>query len=300
MNKGIVMNIQKYSVHDGPGIRTTIFLKGCPLSCWWCHNPESQNFNFELMFFNDRCVGCGNCKDKCEQGAINIKNGVVTTEDSKCILCGKCTDFCINESRNLVGKEFSAKELLKEIKKDEIFYEESGGGVTFSGGEPLLQIDFLEEMLRLCKEQGIHTTVDTSGYSDFKNFKRILDYTDLFLYDIKHLDDNMHKKYIGVSNELIKENLIKLSELNANIFARIPIIKGINNDEKNIDETIEFLREINLEQINLLPYHKMGMEKYERIFKEYKLSGNEKPSKKNIDDLLLKFQQLNTKIKIGG
>ncbi|WP_130805880.1 trans-4-hydroxy-L-proline dehydratase activase [Senegalia massiliensis] len=300
MNKGIVMNIQKYSVHDGPGIRTTIFLKGCPLSCWWCHNPESQNFNFELMFFNDRCIGCGNCKYKCEQGAININNSVATTEDSKCILCGKCTDFCINEARNLVGKEFSAKELLKEIKKDEIFYEESGGGVTFSGGEPLLQIDFLEEMLRLCKEQDIHTTVDTSGYSDFKNFKRILDYTDLFLYDIKHLDDNMHKKYIGVSNKLIKENLIKLSELNANIFARIPIIKGINNDEKNIYEIIKFLKGINLEQINLLPYHKMGMEKYERIIKEYKLSGNEKPSKKNIDDLLLKFQQLNAKIKIGG
>lgn len=300
MNKGIVMNIQKYSVHDGPGIRTTIFLKGCPLSCWWCHNPESQNLNFELMLFNDRCVGCSTCKENCEQGAIGINNGVATTDDSKCILCGKCTEFCINEARNLVGKEFSPKELLKEIKKDEIFYEESDGGVTFSGGEPLLQIDFLEEMLRLCKEQGIHTTVDTSGYSDFKNFKRILDYTDLFLYDVKHLDDNMHKKYIGVSNELIKENLIKLSELNANVFARIPIIKGINDDEKNIDETIEFLREINLEQINLLPYHKMGMEKYERVFKEYKLTGNEKPSKKDIDDLLLKFQQLNTKIKIGG
>ncbi|MGO1527231.1 MAG: trans-4-hydroxy-L-proline dehydratase activase [Senegalia sp. (in: firmicutes)] len=300
MNNAVVMNIQKYSIHDGPGIRTTVFLKGCPLDCWWCHNPESQNFNFELMFFKDKCSGCGLCAKKCKQEAISIKDSLAITDNSKCILCGKCSEVCINQARKLVGKEFSSKELMKEIKKDEIFYEESDGGVTFSGGEPLLQIEFLEEILKLCKEHGIHTTVDTSGYSDFSNFERIIEYTDLFLYDIKHLDDNMHKKYMGVSNKLIKENLKKLSDKNANIFVRVPIIRGINDDDKNIGETIEFLKDINISKLNLLPYHKMGMEKYSRISKKYKLTGEEKPSDDEMEKILLKFKELNTNIKIGG
>ncbi|MBS4536344.1 glycyl-radical enzyme activating protein [Clostridium sp. D2Q-14] len=300
MSKGMIMNIQKYSVHDGPGIRTTVFFKGCPLSCWWCHNPESQNFNSDLMFFRDKCSGCGRCEERCPERTIKMESRVPIRDEDKCTLCGKCADLCLNEGWKLVGRKFTSSELMKEIKKDEIFYEESGGGVTFSGGEPLSQIDFLEEMLKKSKTEGVHTTVDTSGYSKWENIKKIVDYTDLFLYDLKLLDDERHKKYIGVSNKNILKNLEKLSETGANIYVRIPIIKGINDDMENIEGTIKFLEKLNISQVNLLPYHRMGMEKYERLSKEYNLIGDEKPSEEEMDNLVEKFKILNRKIKVGG
>ncbi|WP_026895340.1 trans-4-hydroxy-L-proline dehydratase activase [Clostridiisalibacter paucivorans] len=300
MNRGMIMNIQKYSVHDGPGIRTTVFLKGCPLNCWWCHNPESQNIDFQIMYFKDRCTGCGICEKRCPENAIEIKDGKAIIDHEICTLCGKCEDFCPNEARKFVGKYMTTTELMKEIKKDEIFYEESGGGVTFSGGEPLVQIDFLQNMLKLCKEEEIHTTVDTSGYSKWENIEKIIDYTDLFLYDIKIMDDYRHNKYMGVSNKVILENLKRLSQAGSNIYVRIPIIKGVNDDIENIQSTIEFLKDINILQVNLLPYHKMGMEKYDRLSMDYRLTGDEKPSEEVMNSLLKKFKILNKRIKIGG
>ncbi|MCM0647834.1 glycyl-radical enzyme activating protein [Clostridium swellfunianum] len=300
MNKGTIFNIQKYSVHDGPGIRTTVFLKGCPLKCWWCHNPESQNPRHEIMFFQERCTGCGVCVKRCPNEAIKISDNKALTDETKCRLCGKCADFCPNKAREYVGKEITVQALMDEIIKDEVFYDESNGGVTFSGGEPMLYADFLAEVLKACKQRGIHTAIDTSGFVAFDKFEKIIDYVDLFLYDIKLMDDRRHTKYIGFENGLILDNLKKLSDRGANIFVRMPIIAGINDDFENIEEAISFLSSLNIIQVNLLPYHKMGMDKYRRLEMDYKLSGMEKPTDERMKEIADRFLRRGIKVKIGG
>lgn len=291
MENATIINIQKYSIHDGPGIRTTVFFKGCPLNCFWCHNPESQKLAPEIIFFEDRCTKCGTCIKICPSNAIIPEN---------CIGCGVCSDICPNNARELSGKFFTTHELMKEIKKDEIFYEESGGGVTFSGGEPLIQSAFLKEILPLCKNREIHTAIDTCGFASWENIEQILDNIDLFLYDLKLMDDKKHIKYTGVSNKIILENLKKLSNLEKRIFIRIPIISGINDDYENIKNSAEFLSKLNIEQVNLLPYHKMGMEKYKRINKEYKMTGYEKPSDDKLKEIQGIFKTFDIKTRIGG
>lgn len=300
MTTGTIINIQKYCVHDGPGIRTTVFFKGCPLRCWWCHNPESHNPKHEIMFFQERCQGCGVCVKRCPENAIEIKDSVPVWDEKKCRLCGKCTDFCPNNAREYVGQDITKVELMQEIAKDMVFYEESGGGVTFSGGEPLLHADFLSEVLKSCKEKGINTAVETSGYAPWESFEKILGNVDLFLYDLKLMDSEKHKKYMGVGNEVILSNLKKLSSRGANIFARMPIIAGVNDDEEHINEAIKFLSEIKPLQVNLLPYHKMGMDKYRRLSKDYKLSGMEKPSDERLAEIADKFNKCGIKTRIGG
>lgn len=200
MALGTVINIQKDSIHDGPGIRTTVFFKGCPLSCWWCHNPESQSVKHEIMFFEERCTNCGTCVKRCPQNAIEVKGNYPTVDENKCTLCGKCTDFCSRNAREYVGKDMTVQELMEEIIKDEVFYDESGGGVTFSGGEPLVHADFLNEVLEKCKARGIHTAVDTSGYASWDSIEKIADKVDLFLYDLKLMNNQKHKKYMNVEN----------------------------------------------------------------------------------------------------
>jgi len=297
---GVIINIQKYSVHDGPGIRTTVFLKGCPLSCWWCHNPESQNPNHEIMFFEERCTGCGVCVKRCPKKAISMVNNAPTVEESNCIFCGKCADFCPNNAREYVGKNMTVQELMKEIIKDEVFYEESNGGVTFSGGEPLIQGEFLYEVLKSCKERGIHTAVDTCGCAAWEKLEKISEKVDLFLYDLKLMNNERHKKYTGTENVIILENLKRLSAKGANIFVRMPIISGINADDEHIDEAVKFLSNINVIQVNLLPYHKMGMDKYRRLKMGYKLSGMEKPSEERMSKIVEEFRANGFKVKIGG
>lgn len=300
MISATTINIQKFSVHDGPGIRTTVFLKGCPLKCWWCHNPESQNKNHEIIYFEERCTRCGVCVKRCEENAIEIKDNVVIIDKNKCNLCGKCSDFCPSNAREYVGKEFTVRELMKEVIKDEVFYDESGGGVTFSGGEPLIYVEFLKEALQFCKDRGIHTTLDTCGYVKWESFERIVDKVDLFLYDIKMMNDEKHKKYTGVGNKLILENLNRLSERGCNIFVRMPIIAGVNDDDENINESVCYLSKLNIIQVNLLPYHKMGMDKYKRLKMQYKLSGTEKPSDEKMNEIVKKFRKVGIKVKIGG
>ena len=300
MSKGIIFNIQRYSIHDGPGIRTTVFLKGCPLNCWWCQNPESQLSGQEMVFWEDRCMGCGACSTICPSNAIQIKNGIPATEKEKCILCGKCIEKCPTLAREMIGKKITAEEVLKEIEKDLVFYEESGGGVTFSGGEPLKQSKFLERLLNGCREKKIHTAVDTSGHIPWGILNKIHSKVDLFLYDLKIMDNERHKKYTGVSNELILENLKKLSSVHNNIFVRFPVIPGINDDYQNIKKMGEFLSSLKIAQVNLLPYHYIGVDKYRRLGRTYHLTAAQPPSKEKLSEVSAILSKFNLNVKLRG
>ncbi len=300
MTTGTVFNIQRYSIHDGPGIRTTVFLKGCPLNCWWCQNPESQLSGQEMIFWRDRCMGCGACSTICPSGAIQIKNGIPITEKEKCILCGKCIEKCPTLAREMIGKKLTTEEVIKEIEKDLVFYEESGGGVTFSGGEPLGQSEFLEGLLNGCREKKIHTAVDTSGYISWEILDKISPKVDLFLYDLKLMDNERHKKYTGVPNEIILKNLKKLSSVHNDIFIRLPVIPGINDDYQNIKKIGEFLSSLEITQVNLLSYHYMGMDKYRRLGSTYKLATTQPPSKEKLSEVSAIFRKFNLNVKLRG
>jgi len=297
---GIIFNIQRYSIHDGPGIRTTVFLKGCPLNCWWCQNPESQLSGQEMIFWGDRCINCGACSTVCPSGAIQIKNGIPLTEKEKCLLCGKCTEKCPALAREMMGEKLTIEEVIKEIEKDLVFYEESDGGATFSGGEPLRQPEFLEGLLNGCQEKKIHTAVDTSGYISWEILDKISLKVDLFLYDLKIMDSKKHQKYTGVSNEIILENLKKLSSVHHNILVRFPVIPGINDDYQNIKETGEFLSSLKISQVNLLPYHYIGVDKYRRLGRTYKLAATQPPSEEKLSEISAIFKKFNLNVKLRG
>lgn len=271
MAEGYIFNIQRFSIHDGPGIRTTVFFKGCPLRCWWCHNPEGQTLERELLVFNNRCIGCGTCASVCERGAITIKEGKVLIDRAKCDLCGKCVENCSTRGLEFAGKLVTDKWLLKELKKDIIFFDQSGGGVTISGGEPLMQFEFLLSLVKMLKEEGIHVTVDTSGYGEWDKLKQLANNVDLFLYDIKLIDNEKHKKYMGVSNEIILKNMQKLVNEKTNIAPRIPLIPGVNDDIEDIKQFAKFLGGLGFRTVNILPYHDFGRDKYIRAGKEYKI-----------------------------
>jgi len=300
MTTGIIFNIQRYSIHDGPGIRTTVFLKGCPLDCWWCQNPESKLNGQEMVFWGDRCIGCGRCSLNCPSGAIQMKNKKPVTDKSKCTLCGKCSRICPTQAQEMIGKKLIAEEVIKEIEKDLVFYEESGGGVTFSGGEPLSQSAFLEDLLDGCKEKKIHTAVDTSGYISWEILNKINSKVDLFLYDLKIINSERHKKYTSVPNEIILENLKKLSSIHNNIFVRFPVIPGINDDYKNIKKMGEFLSSLKIAQVNLLPYHYIGIDKYRRLRRTYELVTTQPPSKEKLSEISAILRKFNLNVKLRG
>jgi len=300
LTTGIIFNIQRYSIHDGPGIRTTVFLKGCPLNCWWCQNPESQLSGQEMVFWEDRCIGCGACSTICPSGAIQIKDGIPVTEKEKCILCGKCIEKCPALAREMIGKKLTTEEVLKAIEKDLVFYEESGGGVTFSGGEPLEQFEFLESLLVCCQKKKIHTAVDTSGYISWKILSKISSKVDLFLYDLKIMDSGRHKKYTGISNEIILENLKKLSSVHHNISVRFPVIPGINDDYQNIKKMGEFLSSLKIAQVNILPYHYIGIDKYRRLGRTYKLVTTQPPSEEKLSEVSAILRKFNLNVKLRG
>ena len=260
MKTATIFDIERNSYVDGPGIRTTVFFKGCNLRCAWCHNPESQIARPQMMFYKNKCTGCGKCKEKCPNHL------------ESCELCGKCTIYCPHDARDICGKEYTVDEVMREILKDKVFYENSGGGVTFSGGECMLQIDFLEAILKECKNNGVHTAVDTAGHVPYERFERILPYTDLFLYDIKCFDSEKHKQYTGVGNELILENLKRLLATDKSVWIRIPIIPTVNDTEEEIRSIRSFLLSCGTpEKVELLPYHAMGEHKYAAIGKKVKM-----------------------------
>ncbi len=249
--KATIFDIQKCSFVDGPGIRTTVFFKGCNLDCKWCHNPESKRFEPQLLVYQDKCIGCGKCQEKCPYALTS------------CTLCGKCELYCPKDARKVCGKEYTVDAVMEEVLKDAMFYETSGGGVTLSGGECMLRIDFLEALLKKCKENKIHTAVDTAGHVPFSLFERILPYTDMFLYDVKVMDSEKHLHYTGVENTLILENLATLLKKNIRVWVRVPVMVGVNDDLENFKKLKEFFEENGYpEKIELLPYHALGENKY--------------------------------------
>jgi len=289
--KGYIINIQHYSIHDGPGIRTTVFMKGCPLSCIWCQNPESQALKPELFFNREMCIGCGKCIQTCPKDAIKILKKHSKTKRELCDNCGKCADVCPNEARSMMGRHVTTAEVFKDVSSDSIFYQRSGGGVTLSGGEPLMQPDFAATLLKLCHDAGMHTVLDTCGYAKWETTKKVLKYTDLVLFDFKHMDPKEHKKSTGVSNELILENAWRIyHELHLPMLARVPLIPDYNDSVPNLKATVKFIaNELSPSiKIHLLPYHGLGETKYERLEQVSKSSSIQPPS----DEYMVKLQKI--------
>jgi pyruvate formate lyase activating enzyme len=301
MKNGVIFDIRKYSIHDGPGIRTTVFFKGCPLRCWWCHNPEGQDVEPELVYRKSRCLGCDECSKSCQREAISLVAQSISVNREKCVPCNNCCRVCPSDALSIAGKQMTVKEILEEIEKDRTFYEESRGGVTFSGGEPLMQPDFLNALLNECKERATHTAVNTCGFAQYEIIDRIRDKVDLFLYDIKTMDNRKHRKYTGASNEQILKNLKKLAESGSSIVISFPIIPGINDDDKNVTRTAKFISSLpNIQQVNLLPYHRAGIEKYKNLGKPYKLDKIQPPSNQRVKSVKEKMEAFGIRVGIGG
>ena len=298
---GTVFDVKKFSIHDGPGIRTTVFFKGCPLHCWWCHNPESQSPEPELMVRPDRCIQCGACLDVCPHGAISRSAGAISTDSDKCTVCGTCAEACCAEAREIVGREMTVAQVMAEIERDVPFYDESGGGVTFSGGEPLLQPDFLLALLQACWEREIHTALDTCGFAPWATLDRIREYVDLFLYDLKLLDDARHQTFTGASNEPIIRNLQALSRHGHHVVLRVPVIPGVNDGEEDVCQIGRFAASLpDLCQVDLLPYHHTAVQKYERLHKTYRLPEAGPPSDGRMAEIARIMQGFGLAVKIGG
>jgi len=294
---GLIFNIMRFSLHDGPGIRTTVFLKGCPLSCCWCHNPEGRSSNPELMFFENRCVRCGECVKVCPHGASVLENGAVRITDA-CRACGTCVDVCASGARELAGRWVTVREVIEEIERDRLFWDEAGGGVTLSGGEPLFQPQFLEALLDACRARNIHTAVETCGYASKRRLLRLAPKIDLFLIDLKLLDSAKHRLNTGRGNELILSNIRALAESGRDLIIRYPVIPGVNADEENVRQMLQFLEEIELRRIDLLPFNPAGAEKYRRLRvvpREFQCDGG-----MPVEQIASRFREHGFDVRIGG
>jgi pyruvate formate lyase activating enzyme len=302
MNQPFIFDIKRYAINDGPGIRIVIFLKGCNLNCAWCHNPESISTETERMYAPSKCIKCGTCVIACPEKAITLTaDGIITNADL-CNMTGRCAEVCPTKAIEMSGKHISVTEIMNEIEKERVFFDQSGGGVSFSGGEPLLQSQVLIELLDECGARGIHRAVDTAGLANTEIILEVAKRTDLFLYDLKMMDSEKHRKWTGVPNEKILENLKLLAESGTKIIIRIPLIGGVNDDAENIEATARFVAELSGEkkEVNLLPYHKIAQTKYQKLGRPEEFLLLEEPTKEAQLHAIAIFQGYGIKASIGG
>ncbi len=298
--KGVVFDIQRFSLNDGPGIRTIVFLKGCPLSCRWCSNPESQEIKPTLMYDSQSCISCGKCIATCKYGALSVEN-LCFVDRSKCVGCGECTSVCPAGALTLKGKEMTVEAVIRELKKDEITYNTSDGGITISGGEPLAQWQFCTELLKACKSQGWHTAIETTGYGSDEAIESIFPFIDQVLLDCKTTNDEVHKINTGVTGELIRKNSKRITEI-AHTILRVPTIPGVNATEEDFEDICRYAKTLNdIDTIHILPYHNMGMNKYKMMGEDYQMSKDLEPLE---DTDVLPFKQIveknGFKCQVGG
>jgi pyruvate formate lyase activating enzyme len=285
--QGLIFDIQRCSVHDGPGIRTLVFLKGCPLRCPWCCNPEGQETEPEIAFRRSLCIGCGVCRDACSSGAIRFIDARVELDRRKCTVCGECTKLCPSAALSIVGRWMTVEEVLGEVERDLVFYETSGGGVTVSGGEPFAQADFTGAFLEACKGRGMATAIETAGFASWHSIEPVIRHADLILYDIKKMDCLPHRQLTGVSNQPILENAGRIAGLGVPIVIRYPVIPGLNDTPEALDALFRFASTLpGLKHIELLPYHRLGESKYTMLGRDYALRGAKPMSRRSLESLV--------------
>ena len=304
--EGVVFNIQRYSIHDGPGIRTLVFLKGWPLRCLWCDNPESQQRDPEVVYDEDSCIRCETCINKCPLGALsNVQtsdgNWIIGIDRAICTNCGKCAESCVAEGLRMIGRYMSLSEVIREVERDRPFYKRSGGGVTLSGGEPSVQSEFATAILRECQARGIHTAIETCGYREWDALSGMLRYVNLVLYDLKHMDSKKHKLFTGVPNDLILQNAMRIARAEIPMIIRFPIIPGYTDEEGNIIATARFVAELGVvSEMHLVPYHRLGDFKYEKLGREYKLAGLQPPNESDMKRYVEIVESYGLKAQVGG
>ncbi|MCR4396136.1 MAG: glycyl-radical enzyme activating protein [Candidatus Saccharicenans sp.] len=300
--KALIFDLKRYAVHDGPGIRLNVFFKGCPLHCLWCHNPEGVAFEPELMLMPNRCARCGDCVRACRYGALNQDSeGQVEADRSRCTLCGDCLEACQREAIAIVGREMTVEEIAAEAEKERVFFEQSGGGVTLTGGEPLAQPALAEALMDGLRRRGIQVALDTSGYAPREIFLRLAEKADLILFDLKLMDEKKHQKYTGVSNRPILENLKALETVGRPVWVRFPLIPGVNADDQNLEAMAEFLSGLKMvQQLSVLPYHKGGVEKFRRLGRQAEFAVFEPPSPEQVEKVIGFFRKKGFQVKRGG
>jgi pyruvate formate lyase activating enzyme len=298
---GYVFDIKRYAIHDGPGIRTTVFFKGCPLRCRWCHNPESWKPMPELSLRPGRCIRCGRCVELCPHDAVSLPSHGPVTDPNKCTYCGRCVDICPVGAREIIGKRVTVAEVMMQVRKDVIFYDQSGGGVTCSGGEALTQPQFLLGLLAACRAEGIHTAIDTTCYVGPQVIEAVAGAADLFLCDIKHMNSEVHRQYTGVGIERILENIRTLSRTAKEVFIRIPIVPGFNDGRDNIEQTAQFVQSLKtVRRVDILPYNRGGLEKAVRLTGDIDLMQAQVPSDDTMTQIAEVLRSYGFEVKIGG
>ena len=298
--KGLVFSIDRNVVEDGPGIRTTVFLKGCPLRCVWCHSPQSQSKERQLLFIENRCIGCGACVEVCPKDAQELSGTGRRILWERCEDCGECTQSCPSMALEMAGEWMTADQIMDVVRRDTVYYKNTGGGVTFSGGEALGQPEFLTACIERCKHEGIHTAVDTSGFAKGSVFEKILPYTDLFLYDLKQMDSQKHEEMTGVGNAVILENLKRIDGRGKTIWVRVPLIRGYNDSIENLRQIAEFTKTLtNVEKVSLLPYNGAAGAKYSFIGRKYGLEHLDGHTKQEKTDILKIFSSVGSAVEVG-